>query len=87
MALKTEYKNELIRSFKNIKTIYNIDIENEENVFMLIDQLAETLFECQNNNERCSGYKTYQKYKLKQEIEKDRNDALALQFKVIGTFH
>jgi len=87
MALKSEYKSELIRSFKNVKVLSNIDIENEERVIKIIDQLAETLFECQYDNRNCPGYKAYQNYRIKQELEKERNSALALMFKVIGTFH
>ena len=87
MALKSEYKSELIKSFKNVRVLSNIDIENEEKVIKIIDQLAETLFECQYNNSNCPGYEAYQKYKIKKQLEKERNAALELKFKVIGTFH
>lgn len=87
MALKSEYRNELIKSFKNVKVLSDINIENEDKVIKIIDQLAETLFECQYDNRNCPGYKAYQNYKIKQQIEKERNAALALKMKVIGTFH
>ena len=54
MALKSDYKNELIRSFKNVQTLSNVNIDDEEKVIKLIDQLAEILFECQYDNNNCS---------------------------------
>lgn len=87
MALKSDYKNELIRSFKNVKTLSNVNIDDEEKVIKLIDQLAEILFECQYDNKNCPGYEAYQNYKIRQELEKERYKALELQYMVIGTFH
>ncbi|MCG3259184.1 MAG: hypothetical protein H7644_05525 [Candidatus Heimdallarchaeota archaeon] len=87
MALKSDYKNELIRSFKNVKTLSNVDIDNEEEAIKLIDQLAEILFECQYDNQKCPGYEAYQNYKIRQELEKERFKALELQFMVTGTYH
>lgn len=87
MSLKSDYKNELIRSFKNVKTLSNVEIDDEEKVIKLIDQLAEILFECQYDNKNCPGYEAYQNYKIRQELEKERYKALELQYMVIGTFH
>ena len=87
MTLKNEYKRMLVRSFKNVKTINNVEFAEEEQLFQLLDQLAETLFECNYGENDCPGYKIYQNHKIKEELKKERNQALTLQFMINGTFH
>ena len=87
MTLKNEYKRMFVQSFKNVKTITNVEFADEERIIKILDQLAETLFDCNFGENKCPGYKIYQNYRIKKELEKEKNNALALKFKVIGTFH
>ncbi len=87
MVLKSEYKSIFKRSFKNIKELNNFEFEKEDELFSLIDQLAETLFECQYNDEECPAKRIYQNYQIKKDLEKERIKALGLKFRVVGTFY
>ncbi|MCE7742837.1 MAG: hypothetical protein GOP50_10320 [Candidatus Heimdallarchaeota archaeon] len=84
MTLKSEYKNIFKRSFKNIAELKHYDIEKEEELLSLIDQMADTLFECQYSDNKCSANKLYQNYLIKNDLEKEKNQALELKSRVVG---
>ena len=84
MALKIEYKNIFRRSFKNLAELKQYEFESEEELFKMIDQIAETIFECQNNKNQCYVNKVYQNYLIKQDLANERNKALELKAKVVG---
>ena len=77
MASKNEYRNELIRSVKNLKEIYHYEFTDEEKLFTLLDQLAETMFECQYDRYKCPGYKIFQKHNIKKSLMKEKDKALS----------
>jgi len=84
MALKSEYKNIFKRSFKNLAEIKQYNIEKEEELFSLIDQIADTIFESQYNDTKCPAKQLYQNYLIKRDLEKERNKALELKSRVVG---
>jgi mRNA-degrading endonuclease YafQ of YafQ-DinJ toxin-antitoxin module len=84
MALKSEYKSIFKRSFKNLAELKHYDVEKEDILLSLIDQMAETLFECQFDDRKCPGYKAYQDNQIKQALQEERNKALALKSRVVG---
>lgn len=84
MALKSEYKSIFKRSFKNLAELKHYDVEQEDVLLSLIDQMAETLYECQYEKRNCSAYKAYQDYQIKKALQEERNKALALKSRVVG---
>ncbi len=84
MALKTEYKSIFRRSFKNLAELHKYEFEKEEEIFKMIDQIAETIFECQHYENKCPANKIYQDYLIKKDLIKERNKALELKAKVVG---
>ena len=74
---KNEYKNELIRSVKNLKEIYHYEFTDEDKLFTLLDQLAETLFECQYDNNKCPGSKILNNHNINESLRKEKDIALS----------
>ena len=77
MASKNEYRNELIKSVKNLKEIYHYEFTDEEKLFTLLDQLVETLFECQYDSYKCPGFKIFQNHNIKKSLRKEKDEALS----------
>lgn len=87
MALKSEYKSIFRRTFENLTEIKQYQYEKEEELFNLIDQIAETLFECQEYDTKSPEFQIYQNYIIKNELKKEKEQSLGLMFRVVGTFH
>jgi len=84
MALKSEYKSIFKRSFENIAELKHYKVEEEEILLGLIDQMAETLFDCDYYTQNCPAYTTYQNHQIKKALQKERSQALELQARVVG---
>lgn len=84
MTLKSEYKNIFMRSFKNLAEFKKYDIEKEDELISLIDQMADTMFECQYTDNKCPASELYQNYLIKKDLQKERNKALELKARVVG---
>ena len=84
MALKSEYKSIFKRSFKNLAELKQYDVEQDDVLLSLIDQMAETIYECQYDSRKSRAYKTYQDYQIKKALQEERNKALALKSRVVG---
>ncbi len=84
MTLKTEYKNIFKRSFKNLAAYKQYDVEKDKELIKMIDQMADTLFECQYSEKKYPANEIYQNYLIKKDLQKERNKALELKSRVVG---
>jgi hypothetical protein len=69
-----EQKNEIIRSFKALKELYKFEFVEEENLFQLLTQVAENMFNYDLANEYSADYKIYEQHLLQQAISEERSN-------------
>ena len=73
MVLKVEQKNELIRSFEALKELYKYEFVEEENLFQLLTQVAENMFNYNLANEYSADYDKYEQHLLRQTFSEERH--------------
>ena len=76
MAVKFEQKNELLKSFNALKALYDLEFVEEENLSDLLNQLAENMYNY-NQNSEFPDNKHYQNYRLRQSLKNEKAQALA----------
>ena len=76
MVLKIEQKNEILRSFKALKELHNLEFVEEENLFQLLTQVAENMFNYNLANEYSADQHIYDQHILQQEFSEERNQSL-----------
>ena len=74
MVLKIEQRNEILRSFKALKELYEFEFVEEENLFQLLSQVAENMFNYDLANEYSADYKIYEQHLLQEAYSKERNN-------------
>lgn len=77
MVLRIEQRNEIIRSFKALKELYNYEFVEEENLFQLLTQVAENMYNYDLGNEYSADYKVYEQHLLQNAYSEERNKNMA----------
>ena len=77
MVLKIEQRNEILRSFKALKELYNYEFVEEENLFQLLTQVAENMYNYDLANEYSADYKIYEQHLLHEAYSQERNNNMA----------
>ena len=78
-------QNELIKSFNALKEMKNIEFVEEENLFTLLTQLSETLYN-QEKQKESSELQAYKVHKIKQDLKTERNKAIGEIALLRGSF-
>jgi len=86
MVLKVEQRNEILRSFKALKELYKYEFVEEENLFQLLTQVAENMFNYNLANEYSADSHIYEQHLLKEAISKERNNNLTKLLLHKGSF-
>ncbi|MCG3215681.1 MAG: hypothetical protein KAS63_03125 [Candidatus Heimdallarchaeota archaeon] len=86
MVSKSEYKNELIKSVKTIKAMNNYEFVDEDNLFSLLDQLAEALFESQIDSSENPGQKIFRNHEIRNSLREEKDRALLTLLLHKGSF-
>ncbi|MCE7742838.1 MAG: hypothetical protein GOP50_10325 [Candidatus Heimdallarchaeota archaeon] len=68
-----EQKNEIIRSFKALKELYKYEFVEEENLFQLLTQVAENMFNYNLASEYSADHHIYEQHLLHQAFSEERN--------------
>ena len=76
MVLRIEQRNEILRSFKALKELYKFEFVEEENLFQVLTQVAENMFNYNLANEYSADHHIYEQHLLHQAFSKERNDNL-----------
>ena len=76
MVLKVEHRNEIIRSFKALKELYKFEFVEEENLFQLLTQVAENMFNYNLANEYSADSKIYEQHLLHKAVSEERTQNL-----------
>ncbi len=76
MVLRVEQKNEIIRSFKALKEIYEYEFVEEENLFQLLTQVAENMLNYNLDNEYSADHQIYEQHLLQKKISQERTKHL-----------
>lgn len=76
MVLRVEQKNEIIRSFKALKEIYEYEFVEEENLFQLLTQVAENMLNYNLDNEYSADQHIFEQHLLRKKISQERNKHL-----------
>ncbi len=76
VVLKVEQKYELIRSFEALKELYKYEFDEEENLFQLLTQVAENMFNYNLANEYSADYHIYEQHLLRQSFSEERNKSM-----------
>ena len=71
-----EQKNEIIRSFNALKELYKYEFDEEENLFQLLTQVAENMFNYNLANEYSADYEIYEQHLLLQAYSEERTNSL-----------
>jgi len=72
MVLRVEQRNEILRSFKALKELYKFEFVEEENLFQLLTQVAENMFNYNLANEYSADYKIYEQHLLQEAYSAER---------------
>lgn len=86
MVLNVEQKNEIIRSFRTLKELYNYEFGEEENLFQLLIQVAENMFNYKLANEYSADTHIYEQHLLRKVIKNERDRSLTDLLLLKGSF-
>lgn len=85
MINKTEKKEELIRSFQNIKEIKHYTFEDEDLILSLLDKLSTSLFGPKYDYCSTPEYKKYCKNIIKEDLKSEKVNAQVTKALLTGT--
>jgi len=76
MSKKIEQKEMFIKSFKNLKNLYDFSFIEEEQLSKIIYQIAEVLFEGEIKSSRNHSEQIYMSDSLERQLRKERDHAI-----------
>ena len=85
MISKTEKKEELIRSFQNLKEIKHYTFEDEDLILSLLDKLATSLFGSKYDYCSTPEYKEHCKNIIKEDLKREKEKCLLTKILLTGT--
>ncbi len=85
MISKTEKKEELIRSFQNLKEIKHYTFEDEDLILSLLDKLATSLFGSKYDYCSTPEYKEHCKNIIKEDLKREKEQYLVTKVLLTGT--
>jgi hypothetical protein len=85
MISKTEKKEELIRSFQNLKKIKHYTFEDEDLILSLLDKLATSLFGSKYDYCSTPEYKEHCKNIIKEDLKREKEKYLVTKVLLTGS--
>ncbi|MHA1483255.1 MAG: hypothetical protein ACTSUP_04745 [Candidatus Heimdallarchaeaceae archaeon] len=85
MISKTEKKEELIRSFKNLKKIKHYTFEDEDLILSLLDKLATSLFGSKYDYYSTPEYNEHCKNIIKEDLKREKEQYLVTKVLLTGS--
>lgn len=85
MINKTEKKEELIRSFRNLKEIKHYTFEDEDLIESLLDKLSTSLFGSKYDYCSTPEYKEHCKNIIKEDLKREKEKYLVTKVLMTGT--
>ncbi len=76
MSKRIEQKEVFIKSFKNLKNLYNFDFIEEEQLSKIINQIAEVLFEGETKSQNNHSIQIYNNDILERQLRRERDHAI-----------
>ena len=86
MVLKVDQRNELIRSFRTLKELYNFEIVEEENLFQILTQVAENMYNYNLAHEYSSDHDKYENHLLRTALKNEQDSSLSKLLLYKGSF-
>ena len=75
-STKQNFKENIVRSYTVLQDIYNLEFQNEEDIFTLLNQLGECLLAQNSAPYNIKEIKQYIDYKLTSRLQRERELAL-----------
>ena len=85
MINNTEKKEELIRSFQNLKEIKHYTFEDEDLILSLLDKLSTSLFGSKYDYCSAPEYKEHCKNSIKEDLKREKEKYLVAKVLLTGT--
>ena len=76
MALTTENKNHLLKSYNVLKELYRFEFADEENILKLLNQLSEFVYREEREQKNSKEFQAYRTNILTNELRRDRDKAI-----------
>ncbi len=76
MSKRIEQKDVFIKSFKNLKNLYDYDFIEEEQLSKIINQIAEVLFEGEIKSQNDHSKQIYMNDKIERQLRRERDQAI-----------
>jgi hypothetical protein len=86
MVLKVDQKNELIRSFRALKELYDFEFVEEENLFQILTQVAENMYNYDLAHEYSSDHDKYENHLLRTALKQEQDASLSKLLLHKGSF-
>ena len=78
MSNRTEQKDVFIKSFKNLKNLYDLDFLEEEQLSKIINQVAEILFEGEIRYQNDHSKHIYMNGKIERQLRREKDYAFRM---------
>ena len=86
MSKRIEQKDVFIKSFKNLKNLYDFDFLEEEQLSKIINQIAELLYEGEIKSQNDHSKQIYLNDKIKRQLRRERDHAINMIMLHRGSF-
>jgi len=86
MAIKVEHKAELFNNFNALKELFNYEFVEEEDLNHLLEQLAENMYNYNLSKDYSPDYIHYHNHLLRDQLSKERTQALSSLAYLRGSF-
>jgi hypothetical protein len=86
MSKRIEQKDIFIKSFKNLKYLYDYDFIEEDQLSKIINQIAELLYEGEIKSQNNHSKQIYMNDKIKRQLRREKDQALNMIMLHRGSF-